>query len=177
MNSNLQFAVAVAVFAITYYIVTLFQPERGLYNRFEKIMEAQTGSLLDLSSASKDISNASTDKDLKFAADFFSTGFQAYHDIGFSDAKELNKAGSIEVFSKSFISSITDPIGGISNFATFLWIIWNQSDCVKALSNLENKYGGINYAAIIWGLITTTIAYFMAEDAKNKPPIRRGLSH
>jgi len=169
MDNKVRVIAAVVAFFVAYFIFTLFQTERGRCNKLARLWNASSGSLLELSTASKQISDATSDKELKFVADYMSTLASAYYDGGVRDLSEVKRDSGIDMFTTGFVNGIVNPIGSLKNMAKTAWLLWSKSEFEKALGALDSRYSGLNGWAIFFGLIAAVACFDKLESYPSRP--------
>lgn len=165
-NPKMKIVLAVVTFFIAYFFVTLFQTERGRCNKLASLWDASSGSLVELSTASKQISDATSDDELKFVADYLSTLASSYDDGGVHDLSEVKRGSGIDMFAAGFVNQAVNPVGALKNIAKTAWLFWKQSDFETALNIVGNRYGGLNGWAIFIGIAGAIAAFTSLKSSR-----------
>lgn len=169
MKTNLNIGVAMVVFVVIYFVVTLFQPERARCAALVRLWSANAGSLSAISAASEQISQETSDQDLKFFADYLSTVAAMNDDAGIHDLSELKRGDNVDIFTDGFINGLLNPISALKSLAKTGWLIWHKSEFLTAAKALDERYSSWSGWGIFLGLVAGSVSF----SAFKKPGLKR----
>jgi hypothetical protein len=158
---------ALVAFIVTLIAVTGLQTERGHYRRIHALTTQMSGSTAEVAAALKQVSNRTTDPDLKIVAEYESTIFAALSDQGMKNMVEVATSGFWDAFIMGGLNGYINPLGAIRGLLKDLWLLKNESEFHKAEARADKRYGGFSIISFVLAGIVSWATYALVASKRS----------